>query len=280
MANKRILIRRDTTANWVSVNPILGLAEYAYDITVKDFKIGDGVNAWNDLYYYGANITSGSTETPGGNDTSIQFNEGDSFGGDAEFLYDYTNTNVITPNLYVNKRLTLNYDTITSSNNITLTNGNLFLIDGSTTLYRIEKTNWTNGSEITLQFNANNTVQNNASISGDYVPIIFKNGQNKDVVNTEIVKLIFINDIWYETNSSDSFGYTTYNDGFDVDATVISNKYIDLTHTPTTNEHLLVTLNGLMLDEISDFTIATNRITFDASLTLTINDKLIIKYKY
>lgn len=49
-----VLFRRDTAANWASVNPILGNFEPG-GVTVNGvqiLKMGDGVTAWNDLPFY------------------------------------------------------------------------------------------------------------------------------------------------------------------------------------------------------------------------------------
>ena len=50
--NGKIWQRVDTSANWASENPILEDKEQGFDSTVKAFKIGDGVTAWNSLGYY------------------------------------------------------------------------------------------------------------------------------------------------------------------------------------------------------------------------------------
>lgn len=50
MAN-RIQVRRDTAANWASVNPVLGQGEHGYVLDTGDTKTGDGVTAWNSLAY-------------------------------------------------------------------------------------------------------------------------------------------------------------------------------------------------------------------------------------
>jgi uncharacterized protein (UPF0333 family) len=50
MTNK-IQLRRDTTANWTRVNPILDDGEPGLDITTNKIKYGDGSTAWNDLAY-------------------------------------------------------------------------------------------------------------------------------------------------------------------------------------------------------------------------------------
>ena len=50
MAN-RIQLRRDTTANWENINPILADGEPGYDIDNNQIKYGDGNTNWNSLPY-------------------------------------------------------------------------------------------------------------------------------------------------------------------------------------------------------------------------------------
>lgn len=57
MANK-IQLRRDTSANWVRVNPILGDGEPGLDITNKKIKYGDGSTHWRDLEYASGTATA------------------------------------------------------------------------------------------------------------------------------------------------------------------------------------------------------------------------------
>ena len=52
----RIKIRRDTTTNWQSNNPILALGEPAYDTDLNKLKIGDGNTNYNDLDYLGGDL--------------------------------------------------------------------------------------------------------------------------------------------------------------------------------------------------------------------------------
>lgn len=47
----RIQIRRDTAANWTSVNPTLASGEPAEELDTKKQKIGDGTTVWNTLPY-------------------------------------------------------------------------------------------------------------------------------------------------------------------------------------------------------------------------------------
>ena len=49
--NDLIQIRRDTAANWTSVNPILAVGEQGFETDTGKFKIGTGSTAWNSLLY-------------------------------------------------------------------------------------------------------------------------------------------------------------------------------------------------------------------------------------
>lgn len=51
MATVRFQLRRDTAANWSSVNPILGPGEPALETDTLLVKYGDGATAWNALAY-------------------------------------------------------------------------------------------------------------------------------------------------------------------------------------------------------------------------------------
>ena len=56
MANK-IQLRRDTTANWTRVNPILDDGEPGLEIDTNKVKYGDGNTAWNALDYASGGLT-------------------------------------------------------------------------------------------------------------------------------------------------------------------------------------------------------------------------------
>jgi len=47
----RIKLRRDTTAHWMDVNPILANGEMGIESDTRRTKIGDGASRWNDLKY-------------------------------------------------------------------------------------------------------------------------------------------------------------------------------------------------------------------------------------
>ena len=47
----RLRIRRGNTSKWKESNPVLKLGEIAADLNLQRIKVGDGVNAYNDLSY-------------------------------------------------------------------------------------------------------------------------------------------------------------------------------------------------------------------------------------
>ena len=49
----QIQLRRDTASNWSTANPILAQAELGIEIDTNRIKIGDGVNDWNSISYFG-----------------------------------------------------------------------------------------------------------------------------------------------------------------------------------------------------------------------------------
>jgi hypothetical protein len=59
----KIRVRRDTTANFTSANPVLSLGEISFDTTTKQFKVGDGASTWTSLPYSDAAATASSIST-------------------------------------------------------------------------------------------------------------------------------------------------------------------------------------------------------------------------
>ena len=53
---KRIQLRRDTSENWHTENPVLLEGEIGVDLTNNNIKIGDGSTAWNDLDYVHSDV--------------------------------------------------------------------------------------------------------------------------------------------------------------------------------------------------------------------------------
>jgi len=77
-------------------------------------------------------------------------------------------------------------------------------------------------------------------------------------------------------------GNTPNIETFTITSTIIANLYIDLSETPSSDNHNSVNLNGSILFEGSgeDYEISSNRVSFDSSVNLTLGDKVQIKYKY
>jgi hypothetical protein len=50
--NQLIRVRRDTAANWTSVNPTLAAGEIGFETDTNKFKIGDGSTEWSGLTDY------------------------------------------------------------------------------------------------------------------------------------------------------------------------------------------------------------------------------------
>jgi hypothetical protein len=69
---KRIQLRRDTKSNWERINPVLAQGEVAVDLTTKNIKIGNGVDAWDSVKYA---INTGSIASINEN-TYIEIGEG------------------------------------------------------------------------------------------------------------------------------------------------------------------------------------------------------------
>lgn len=61
----RIQLRRDTAANWTSVNPTLAVGELGLETDTDQFKIGDGSTAWASLAYGGIQGPQGDTGATG-----------------------------------------------------------------------------------------------------------------------------------------------------------------------------------------------------------------------
>lgn len=58
----RIQFRRSTAAQWVAINPILAQGEMGLELNTGKFKLGNGVDYWNDLPY--ANNLTGINDVP------------------------------------------------------------------------------------------------------------------------------------------------------------------------------------------------------------------------
>jgi len=62
VAYRRLLLRRDTAANWTSANPVLASGELGAETDTGKLKLGNGSTAWNSLAYLGG-VTSVNGQT-------------------------------------------------------------------------------------------------------------------------------------------------------------------------------------------------------------------------
>ena len=95
--------------------------------------------------------------------------------------------------------------------------------------------------------------------------------------NQELVTRAFVN------NSISLISPSKTKDSFNVDSTIITNNYIDLSYNIDTSRHEDVILNGVILEEGTgnDYTISGgNRINFDIGVNLTVGDRIVVKYYF
>lgn len=87
--NATILLRSDTSTNWLDANPILAMGEAGYEIDTHKLKIGNGTTNWEDLSY----IASESDLVV--QNKSIETVEKLPPEGDASFFYKVKSTSLI-----------------------------------------------------------------------------------------------------------------------------------------------------------------------------------------
>ena len=91
---------------------------------------------------------------------------------------------------------------VVSANNLTLGNdGNAFVISGSTQLNLLNSVDWSEGSEITLQFSGTPVIKHNQTLSGLNYPIFLNLKADYTAKANDILVLKLIDGIWYEINA-------------------------------------------------------------------------------
>jgi len=122
MPNIQIQLRRGTFAEWSNANPTLASGEIGLETTSSNFKIGNGITAWNSLSYSGL---VGPT--------------GPSGGGSTVTIAGYTGYGAITTIATGGTGIFGNSNLVYNSNTNMLTAGALTLANGFRPLYqRIE----------------------------------------------------------------------------------------------------------------------------------------------
>lgn len=61
--NTLVRLRRGTSLEWSSVNPLLASGEPGYEVDTNKLKIGNGISNWNSLGYIGAGGGGGGSPT-------------------------------------------------------------------------------------------------------------------------------------------------------------------------------------------------------------------------
>lgn len=56
MASIQFQVRRGTSSEWSSANPVLADGELAYETNTNKLKIGDGLTSYNSLPYFGVSV--------------------------------------------------------------------------------------------------------------------------------------------------------------------------------------------------------------------------------
>jgi hypothetical protein len=148
--------RRDTAANWASVNPTLAAGEIGYDTTNKQFKIGTGSTAWTSLPF--------STETPDGAQTKADTAESDAISSAASDATTKVSTHAgLTATHGVSGAIIGTSDTQTLTNKTIDGNSNtLTVLNAQTTA-----TASANVSTIVLRDSSANTAINQITLGAD-----------------------------------------------------------------------------------------------------------------
>jgi hypothetical protein len=148
--------RRDTAANWASVNPTLAAGEIGYDSTNKQFKIGTGSTAWTSLPF--------STETPDGAQAKADTAESDAISSAASDATTKVSTHAgLTATHGVSGAIVGTSDTQTLTNKTIDGNSNtLTVLNAQTTA-----TASANNSTIVLRDGSANTAINQITLGAD-----------------------------------------------------------------------------------------------------------------
>jgi hypothetical protein len=92
----QIQLRRGTAAQWTAANPILAQGEMGVETDTGQFKIGNGVDEWEDLIYGGL---VGAQGVPGSSLTTISTQAGTTYSlvkADAGTLVSFTSSSSVT----------------------------------------------------------------------------------------------------------------------------------------------------------------------------------------
>lgn len=178
----RIQLRRDTAANWASVNPVLAQGEMGIEIDTDRAKIGNAVDAWNDLPYV---FESGGVAASAGTEAITN--------GTLVF----SNSNGISFGLN-NSTLTASY-TVPSQTQFILSNSNNVSFG-------------TNGSTVTASASFSQSIQTQGSVlvNGSSGSIVFSNsngftfGNNNSTITASYTVPTVTNSSWSVSGGTSS----------------------------------------------------------------------------
>ncbi|NDB81633.1 MAG: hypothetical protein EB127_02605 [Alphaproteobacteria bacterium] len=137
----RIQVRRGSTADWASANPILAVGEIAYNTTLDQVKIGDGTTNFASLEYF-PTLSDTQTFTNKTLTTPIITGDGVVFEGATNDAFETTlsvtdptsDRSIVLPNVSGNVITTGNLSEITSTGTLTsLTISGNLTVNGTTT---------------------------------------------------------------------------------------------------------------------------------------------------
>lgn len=174
----RIQVRRGTTSEWNSANPILNEGEIGYNSTLGQIKVGDGGTAWSSLYYL---VDSSSLGTSLG--SYILDSEKSAINGVAELD---GSKNILAPASIIfegtanDHETTLSVTDPTADRTITFPDatGTVVLTSGATFTGAVSGTSLTLSGDLTV--NGTTTTINSTTLTVDDINITLGQGNTSD----------------------------------------------------------------------------------------------------
>lgn len=174
----RIQVRRGTTSEWNSANPILNEGEIGYNSTLGQIKVGDGGTAWSSLYYL---VDSSSLGTSLG--SYILDSEKSAIDGVAELD---GSKNILAPASIIfegtanDHETTLSVTDPTADRTITFPDatGTVVLTSGATFTGAVSGTSLTLSGDLTV--NGTTTTINSTTLTVDDINITLGQGNTSD----------------------------------------------------------------------------------------------------
>ena len=105
MSTVRIQVRRGTSTDWTSVNPVLAAGELGVETNTRKIKVGDGTTAWSSLAYIASDAPAISEIAQDAINAALSMGQGltKSYNDGADTISLGIDTNVIATNDYVDQ---------------------------------------------------------------------------------------------------------------------------------------------------------------------------------